>query len=86
MWERATGRPVAPAIVWQSRITAPFCERLRADGHEAFVRERTGLPIDAYFSGPKIRHILEEGRPAGARRARRARVRDRGQRGLSPGA
>ncbi len=61
VWDRATGRPVAPAIVWQSRITAPFCDRLRAEGHEAFVRERTGLPIDAYFSGPKIRHILEEG-------------------------
>jgi glycerol kinase len=61
VWERATGLAVAPAIVWQSRITAPFCERLRADGHEPFVRERTGLPIDAYFSGPKIRHILEEG-------------------------
>ena len=61
VWERATGRPVAPAIVWQSRITAPFCDRLRAEGHEAFVREHTGLPLDAYFSGPKIRHILEEG-------------------------
>jgi glycerol kinase len=61
VWERATGRPVAPAIVWQSRITAPFCEQLRAGGHEAQVRERTGLPIDAYFSGPKIRHILREG-------------------------
>jgi glycerol kinase len=61
VWERATGRPVAPAIVWQSRITASFCERLRAEGHEPFVRERTGLPLDAYFSGPKIRHILEEG-------------------------
>ena len=48
-------------------------------GHEPFVRERTGLPIDAYFSGPKIRHILEEGGPPGARRARRARVRDRGR-------
>ncbi|HEY4189913.1 MAG TPA: FGGY family carbohydrate kinase, partial [Candidatus Limnocylindrales bacterium] len=61
VWDRATRRPVAPAIVWQSRITAPFCDRLRAEGHEAFVRERTGLPLDAYFSGPKIRHILEEG-------------------------
>ncbi len=61
VWDRATGRAVAPAIVWQSRITAPFCERLRAAGHEPFVRERTGLPLDAYFSGPKIRHILEEG-------------------------
>jgi glycerol kinase len=61
VWERATGRPVAPAIVWQSRITAPFCEQLRAAGHEPFIRERTGLPVDAYFSGPKIRHIIDEG-------------------------
>jgi glycerol kinase len=61
VWERSTGRPVAPAIVWQSRITAPFCERLRADGHEPLVRARTGLPLDAYFSGPKVRHILAEG-------------------------
>ena len=58
VWERATGRPVADAIVWQSRITAPFCEELRARGLESLVRERTGLPIDAYFSGPKIRHVL----------------------------
>jgi glycerol kinase len=60
IWNRETGRPVADAIVWQSRITAPFCEWLRAAGHEAFVRERTGLPIDAYFTGPKFRQILEE--------------------------
>lgn len=59
VWDRATGVPVADAIVWQSRITAPFCERLRADGHEALFRERSGLPVDAYFSGPKIRHILD---------------------------
>jgi glycerol kinase len=61
VWERATGRAVAPAIVWQSRVTAPFCEELRARGVEPLVRERTGLPLDAYFSGPKIRHILREG-------------------------
>jgi glycerol kinase len=61
VWERASGRPVADAIVWQSRITAPFCDELRARGLEAMVRARTGLPIDAYFSGPKIRHILREG-------------------------
>jgi len=61
VWDRATGLPVAPAIVWQSRITAPFCERLRADGVEQFIRERSGLPLDPYFSGAKIRHILEEG-------------------------
>jgi glycerol kinase len=59
VWDRATGAPVADAIVWQSRITAPFCEQLRAEGHEPLFRERTGLPLDAYFSGPKIRHILD---------------------------
>ena len=61
VWDRATGRAVAPAIVWQSRITAPFCEQLRADGAEQFIRDRSGLPLDPYFSGAKIRHILEEG-------------------------
>jgi len=59
VWDRATGRPVADAIVWQSRITAPLCDALRAAGHEALFRARTGLPLDAYFSGPKIRHILD---------------------------
>ena len=59
IWDRATGRAVAPAIVWQSRVTAPFCNELRAAGHEPAVRDKTGLPIDAYFSGPKIRHILD---------------------------
>ena len=58
VWERATGRPVAPAIGWQSRVTAPRCEALRAAGHEALFRSRTGLPLDAYFAGPKIAHIL----------------------------
>jgi glycerol kinase len=60
LWERATGRPIAPAVVWQSRVTTPMCERLRRDGHEPRVRELTGLPLDPYFSGPKIRHILDE--------------------------
>ena len=60
MWDRATGRSVADAIVWQSRVTAPFCESLRAAGHDALVRDRTGLPIDAYFTGPKLRQILLE--------------------------
>ena len=60
VWERAGGRPVADAIVWQSRVTAPFCEALRAAGHEAAVRAKTGLPLDAYFTGPKIRQILVE--------------------------
>jgi glycerol kinase len=66
VWDRATGRPVADAIVWQSRITAPICDRLRADGLEALFRSRTGLPLDAYFSGPKIRYILDQ--DAGLRR------------------
>ncbi len=58
VWERATGRPVHNAIVWQSRVTAGYCDELRARGLEPLIRARTGLPIDAYFSGPKIHHIL----------------------------
>jgi glycerol kinase len=59
VWDRATGQPVAPAIVWQSRITADRCAAIGDAGHEARVRELTGLPLDAYFSGPKIAHILD---------------------------
>jgi len=59
VWERKTGRPVHPAIVWQSRQTAEICERLRRDGHEPTFRERTGLVLDPYFSGTKIRWILD---------------------------
>jgi glycerol kinase len=59
LWEKATGKPVANAIVWQSRISAPICERLKASGHEPLVRERTGLLLDPYFSGTKITHLLE---------------------------
>lgn len=59
VWDRATGLPVADAVVWQSRITTPACEALRSRGLEPLFRERTGLPIDAYFSGPKIAHILD---------------------------
>ncbi len=59
VWDRATGLPIADAIVWQSRITAPACERLRAAGHEPLFCARTGLPLDAYFSGPKIAYILD---------------------------
>jgi glycerol kinase len=60
VWERATGHPIHPAVVWQSRASAAICERLRAEGHERLVRERTGLVIDAYFSGTKIRWILDQ--------------------------
>ncbi len=59
LWDRHTGRPVANAIVWQSRVTAPICERMKADGLEPLVREKTGLVLDAYFSGTKIKHLLD---------------------------
>jgi glycerol kinase len=59
IWEKQSGKPVANAIVWQSRITAPICDRLKAQGLEATFRERTGLVIDAYFSGTKIAHLLD---------------------------
>ena len=59
LWDRRTGRPVAPAIVWQSRVSAPICERLKARGVEPEVRRRTGLVLDPYFSATKIVHLLE---------------------------
>jgi glycerol kinase len=59
VWERASGAPVHRAIVWQSRQTVPICDELRARGLEDEVRRRTGLVIDAYFSGTKIRFILD---------------------------
>jgi glycerol kinase len=70
LWEKATGRPVANAIVWQSRVTAPICERLKAAGHEPMVRQKTGLVIDAYFSGTKIKHLLDAHDGLRARAAR----------------
>src|SRR5207244_11794317 len=60
VWGRATGRPIHRAIVWQCRRTAPLCDRLRADGVEELVRAKTGLVLDAYFSGTKIRWLLDE--------------------------
>jgi len=59
LWERDTGRPVANAIVWQSRVSTPICDRLKADGLEETFRSKTGLVIDAYFSGTKIKHLLD---------------------------
>ena len=59
VWDRETGKPICNAIVWQDRRTAEFCDRLKRDGHEAFIRERTGLVIDAYFSGSKVAWILD---------------------------
>jgi glycerol kinase len=57
VWDRRTGRPLHNAIVWQDRRTAQFCDTLRA--HEELFRERTGLVVDAYFSGTKLRWILD---------------------------
>lgn len=59
LWDRATGRPIHKAIVWQCRRTAPECDRLKADGVEPLVRRKTGLVIDAYFSGTKVAWILD---------------------------
>ncbi|WP_029422805.1 glycerol kinase GlpK [Alicyclobacillus macrosporangiidus] len=59
VWERDSGRPVYPAIVWQSRQTADICRRLQEAGHEPFIRERTGLVVDAYFSASKVQWILD---------------------------
>lgn len=59
LWDKKTGKPVANAIVWQSRITAPVCEQLKKDGLEDTIRKKTGLVIDAYFSATKIAHLLD---------------------------
>lgn len=59
VWEKATGRPIYNAIVWQSRQTAGICEEIKAAGHEDYVRTTTGLVVDAYFSGTKVKWILD---------------------------
>jgi glycerol kinase len=59
MWDRRTGAPVAPAIVWQCRRTADMCAELARSGHAGLIERKTGLVIDAYFSASKIRWILE---------------------------
>jgi glycerol kinase len=59
LWERSSGRPVHNAIVWQCRRTAGMCDRLKAEGAEPRVRDKTGLVLDAYFSGTKIRWLLD---------------------------
>lgn len=59
VWEKETGKPVYNAIVWQCRRTAPICEELKAEGLSDYVKETTGLLIDAYFSGTKIKWILD---------------------------
>ena len=59
VWDRTTGEPICPAIVWQCRRTAEYCDGLKEQGLTDKIREKTGLIIDAYFSGTKIRWILE---------------------------
>jgi len=73
LWERATGRPIHNAIVWQCRRTAPLCEKLRAEGFDRLILERTGLVLDAYFSGTKIRWLLDHV-PGARERARRGQL------------
>jgi glycerol kinase len=59
VWDRATGRPIHRAIVWQDRRTADLCTRLKAEGNEALVTSRTGLLLDPYFSGTKVAWLLD---------------------------
>lgn len=70
IWDRATGRPIHNAIVWQDRRTAPLCDELRASGHQVLFQQRTGLVLDPYFSGTKVRWLLDNvyGARAGADR------------------
>jgi glycerol kinase len=74
VWNRATGKPLCNAIVWQDRRTEPTCAALREQGFEAKVREKTGLIIDAYFSGTKLKWILDNcpGARVAARRGKLA--------------
>lgn len=59
VWEKDTGKPVYNAIVWQCRRTAPTTDKLKADGHEDYIRQTTGLVVDPYFSGTKVKWILD---------------------------
>jgi glycerol kinase len=70
MWDRGTGRPIANAIVWQDRRTAPACAALKAKGLEPLIRQRTGLVLDPYFSATKIRWLLDNVPGLDARAAR----------------
>ena len=59
VWDRKTGEPVYKAIVWQDRRTAGYCDQLRAEGHAEMIKNKTGLVVDAYFSGTKLKWILD---------------------------
>ena len=73
VWERATGKPIYNAIVWQDRRTAGACDRLRRAGHAPMIRKKTGLVVDAYFSGTKLQWILQNV-PGAKARARRGEL------------
>jgi glycerol kinase len=73
VWDRKTGEPIHNAIVWQDRRTAGFCDKLRADGHDKLVQEKTGLVIDAYFSGTKVNWLLDNV-PGARQRAERGEL------------
>jgi glycerol kinase len=73
VWERKTGKPVGPCVVWQCRRTASFCNELKAQGLEALLQERTGLQVDPMFSASKIRWILDYTKD-GHRRAERGEL------------
>ena len=70
VWERSTGRPIANAIVWQDRRTAALCDEIRAAGKAALIAEKTGLVLDAYFSGTKLKWLLDHVPGARTRAAR----------------
>ena len=70
VWEKASGKPICNAIVWQCRRTAAFCENLKAAGYEKIIKQKTGLPIDAYFSASKIKWILDNVKGAKEKAAR----------------
>jgi len=74
VWNRETGKPICNAIVWQDRRTAGVCDQLKADGHATLIRRKTGLVVDAYFSGTKVQWILNhvKGARALARRGKLA--------------
>jgi glycerol kinase len=59
LWDRQTGLPLANAIVWQDRRTVEHCNALRQQGHQTFIQEKTGLVLDAYFSGTKLAWLLD---------------------------
>ncbi len=73
LWDRKTGEPIGNAIVWQDRRTAGFCDELKAAGHAQAIQERSGLVIDAYFSGSKVRWLLDH-LPGARERAERGEL------------